>query len=171
MPNFTVLHIHSGDPQSNATIAGWLQRFGATVKKCRDAFDAVELAATEIEPPDAVLVGADWYPDEDWRLVACLRERWPEVSAGAYGFDLRYVPSQITTLSLLRSSSWLASEPRHVLSAKRPIAPDLPAAELNATPALAMENRHGKNGAGFARRSATIVPWNELAALLCDIDR
>lgn len=178
MPMFTALQIESSDRSSNTEITAWLTRHGVNVISCRDALEAIERVTLERATPDALLIGADWYPDDDWRLVDCMRYEWPSLIVACYGHDFSTVPSSVVArLSWRGGATWLAARPQDVFGNQSQLSRngngvDHPRNGVRSAEAHPSDTPlPGKNPIGFPRRSATIVPWEELAALLGDIRR
>jgi hypothetical protein len=80
-----VLHIRTGNAAFARRLDTWLERYGAHWTGLDDAFDAcVHLIRHYSDPPDLILIGADWLAPDETVLFRFCRETWPSAAILAY---------------------------------------------------------------------------------------
>lgn len=92
------IHICAGDRTAEASVDLWLERGGFRVLRFEDAYSACAYLVTNQEdPPDLVVVGANWLTRDELAIIGYVEQSWPGVAQVVYGFphdaNLQGVPS------------------------------------------------------------------------------
>ncbi len=93
------IHICAGDRTAEASVDLWLERGGFRVLRFEDPYSACAyLVTNQDDPPDLVVVGANWLTEDELAIIAYVEQSWPGVAQVVYGFphdaNLQGVPSR-----------------------------------------------------------------------------
>lgn len=92
------IHICAGDRTAEASVDLWLERGGFRVLRFEDPYSACAyLVTNQDDPPDLVVVGANWLTEDELAIIDYVEQSWPGVAQVVYGFphdaNLQAVPS------------------------------------------------------------------------------
>ncbi len=93
------IHICAGDRTAEASVDLWLERGGFRVVRFEDVYSACAyLVTNQDDPPDLVVVGANWLTEDELAIIGYVEQSWPGVAQAVYGFphdaNLQGVPSR-----------------------------------------------------------------------------
>lgn len=175
-----VLHIRTGERAAAETLDGWLASHGCAITACGDVYEAcVRLVRHTGEPPELVLLGADWLSPDEFAILRYLRETWPRAGVLVYTRGRTLPPLDFLPLvaTCRTDEQWrrvLDALPETVLArlfadeavlAQRTAAP-APAAPAPAPPPDMPAPRPGHPAAHLPAAPRPTLSAEELAALL-----
>lgn len=82
----SAIHIRTGQCAIVEALDAWLARHRAEVIAFADVYEAcVHLIKDCEQIPDLALIGADWLADDEFDIVAYIRQTWPRTAVVVYG--------------------------------------------------------------------------------------
>lgn len=82
----SAIHVRTGECAVVEALDGWLARHHVETTALADAYEACVHLITQYEHiPDLALIGADWLADEEFNIVAYIRQTWPHTGIVVYG--------------------------------------------------------------------------------------
>jgi len=133
----SAIHVRTGQRAAAAAIDEWLRRHDVAVTDLADVYEAcVHLLRHCDQIADLAFLGADWLTDDEFGLIAHIRQTWPRTVVVVYGGAP--APVRVDLLPLTRGcygraalEALLASSPAHVVEG---LLPERAPAEAGRTP-------------------------------------